>query len=43
MKKLAGLAATTLLVILKPANAQDYVLILDNDAQIDGDFLFADE
>ena len=43
MKKLAGLAATTLLVILNPANAQDDVLILDNDAQFDGDFIFDDD
>ncbi|MFB0989124.1 MAG: hypothetical protein QMC69_07660, partial [Gammaproteobacteria bacterium] len=43
MKKLAGLAATTLLVVLNPANAQDNVLILDNDVPFDGDFIFDDD
>ena len=43
MKKLAGFAATTLLVVLNPANAQDSVLILDNNVPFDGDFIFDDD
>ena len=43
MKKLAGLVFTTLLVLLNPANAQDDVLVLDDDVPFDGDFTFDDD
>lgn len=43
IKIFAGLAATTLLVALNPASAQDDVLILDDDVLLDGDFAFDDD
>jgi hypothetical protein len=43
IKKFVGFTATTLLVVLNPANAQDDVLLLDDDVQFDGDFTFDDD
>ena len=43
MKKLAGLVFTALIVLLNPANAQDDVLVLDDDVPFDGDFTFDDD
>jgi hypothetical protein len=42
IKTFVGFAAVTLLVGLSPASAQDDVLVLDDDAQFDGDFTFDD-
>ena len=42
-KKIAGLAVVSLLTVLNPANAQDDVLVLDDDVQFDGDFSFDDD
>lgn len=43
IKNFASFVATTLLVTWNPANAQDDVLVLDDDVQFDGDFTFDDE
>jgi hypothetical protein len=43
IKTFVGFAAVTLLVGLNPASAQDDVLVLDDDAQFDGDFTFDDD
>ena len=43
IKKFVGFAATTLLVSLNHASAQDDVLVLDDDVQFDGDFTFDDD
>ncbi len=43
IKKFVGFAATTLLVALHPASAQDDVLVIDNDVQFEGDFTFDDD
>ena len=43
IKKFVGFAATTLLVALHPATAQDDVLVFDNDVQFEGDFTFDDD
>ena len=43
IKKFVGFAATTLLVALHPASAQDDVLVFDNDVQFEGDFTFDDD
>lgn len=43
IKKFVGFAATTLLVSLNHASAQDDVLVLDDDVQFGGDFTFDDD
>ena len=43
LKKFAGFTATTLLVALNHASAQDDVLVLDDDIQFEGDFTFDDD
>ncbi|PCI79432.1 MAG: hypothetical protein COB20_04760 [SAR86 cluster bacterium] len=43
LEKLVGIATIALVVALNPANAQDDVLLLDDDVQFDGDFAFDDD
>lgn len=43
IKTIAGLAASSLVLALNPAHAQDDVLVLDDDVQFDGDFTFDDD
>ena len=43
IKKFVGFVATTLLIALHPASAQDDVLVIDNDVQFEGDFTFDDD
>lgn len=43
IKKFVAFAATTLLVSLNHASAQDDVLVLDDDVQFGGDFTFDDD
>ena len=43
IKNFVGFVATTLLVALHPASAQDDVLVIDNDVQFEGDFTFDDD